>query len=150
MKINKLLKPTHVRISLETAKKRTENWRKFISKVFIGANPATMPKAVYISKKDIEALSVYTLNPKVYGVRAYFTLDSDYVLHPEQNNIRLIMVPVGEAEGMENGKDMFKWSADFLAETTGEFAAEEGDSSIYDFTAPCPDCCDTTSPLYGS
>ncbi len=84
----------------------------------------------------------------ILGVRVYFTLENDHVQDPDSSNVKFIMVLVQDSPDYFNGKDLL-----YIPEGAGMKAlspndGELDDSNIYDFTQPCPDCCDPTSPLY--
>jgi len=144
------LEPTHVIIPVETAIERTQNWRNYINS--IENFPDKTAKGVYISREDILDLAAYlTLDDSLLGVRAYFTLNNDYREYPpDQNEIRLIMVLVKDtaAAGYPNGEDLLTIPENFRSIITNDDPTV-GDSNIYDFTRPCPDCCDVRSPLFG-
>ncbi len=149
MKDNRL-EPTHVIISVEAAIERTENWRNFINGIEDFPDKST--KGVYISRTDIQDLAAYlTVDDSLVGVRAYFTLKNDYKDFPNENEIRLIMVLVQEADAaaFPNGRDLLTVPNTLKGIVPPSPDPSVGDSNIYDFTRPCPDCCDVLSELYG-
>ncbi|GAA4777765.1 hypothetical protein GCM10023231_00200 [Olivibacter ginsenosidimutans] len=131
------------RIPLKKAQKLTKRWRKFLKKQSGDYVFKTLNRGAFIPFEDIDALRQLEWKDKnIIGVRAYFALEKekgpdDTPLH----HVKLILVPV-EKDG-KNGRDV-------LEITTGEAGedAKGKKSSIYDFTTPCPDCCDDDSPLY--
>ncbi|WP_345949595.1 hypothetical protein ABDD95_22375 [Mucilaginibacter sp. PAMB04274] len=135
---SKLTEPTRVIIPVSKAIERTTNWRNFLKKNLEEQESWKIPKAVYISKEDILDLAAACHADKsIAGVRAYFSLTV-----PEEekfrNEIKFVMVLVREEEGMPAGKDVIYLPG----------GSSDDDSSVYDFTRPCPDFCDTTSPLF--
>jgi hypothetical protein len=146
---NPLINSTKEIIPVDAAIAKTTNWRNFMAKSFPEADANDIPKAVYISRGDIQDLASYCENDdSILGVRAYFTLE-----HPLEedtsNQVKFIMVLVKDTPKHPNGEDLLyiPQGADMLALSPD--GGELDDSNIYDFTKPCPDCCDPTSPLYG-
>ena len=129
------------RIPVAEAVDRTSNWRRFLKKLLGEDDSSKLVRGIYISAEDIEALSAICKGDKNFqGVRAYFALLTDKEKWPYVNTVKIVMVPVKKEEGNPNGKDVcILPNIDNL-----------DDSNIYDFTMPCPDCCDTTSMLYSS
>ena len=82
------------------------------------SNPVTTVKAFLIPEED--TVQLYN-EPLVESIRAYLGVDAKGVAH-------LMLVGVDA-----NGKDM-------IDATKGWY--------IYDFTKPCPNTCDPTSPLF--
>jgi hypothetical protein len=150
MKTNRL-EPTHVIIPVDTAIERTKNWRNYINSV--ENFPDKSAKGVYISRTDILDLAAYlTLDESLLGVRAYFALNNDYTeFPPDQNEIRLVMVLVKDTTeaGYPNGEDLLTVPDNFRSLRPTSDDPTIGDSNVYDFTRPCPDCCDLRSPLFG-
>lgn len=129
-------------ISLKKAKEQTKRWRDFLKKKSADYPMKAINKGAFIPFEDIEKLKqMHDGDKEIIGVRAYFALDKfeekdkkDGPLH----HVKLILVPV--EKGGKNGKDIIETpSADGLDKTA---------SAIYDFTMPCPDCCDETSALF--
>lgn len=141
-KVFNLTAPTTNCITLDEAKARTENWRKFISNPSAAAVMQQIPKAVYISKSDI--ISMYKSlenDPALVGARAYFTLDVDPIVETKENIVTFCMVMVKECESSPCGEDV-------IPSQNGMGDGDDDDTGIYDYTRPCPDFCDPKSPLY--
>jgi hypothetical protein len=131
-----------VKITLDTAIQKTTHWRKFLAWLLNEHHSRLITKGVYISKEDIEGLAKMCFeNDSIMGVRAYFTLEHDHETWPYDNEVKFIMVPVEKEPHHKNGKDI-------PVRLLGN-AHNLEDSNIYDFTMPCPDSCDPSSPLYG-
>lgn len=120
-------------IPIAEAKRRTANWRKVMQPLF--KNKRDIPKGFYIPFADIIALS--ELYPQAAGARAYFSLQ-EASFQPGQG-VSAVLVPVAFTDTME-----YK---DIIIPEAGE-GADGDNSSVYDFTKPCPDCCDVVSDLY--
>lgn len=146
------LEPSHVIIPVETAIERTRNWREYINSV--ENFPDKSAKGVYISRTDILDLAAYlTLDESLLGVRAYFSLNNNYQDYPaNQNEIRLVMVLVKDTDTATypNGEDLLTIPPNFSSIIPASDDPTIGDSNVYDFTRPCPDCCDVRSPLFGT
>ncbi|TKC10506.1 hypothetical protein FA048_09995 [Pedobacter polaris] len=129
-------KPTSIlddnRISLAEAMDRTNFWREAIKPLF-DDHDAILPKGFYIPFEDIKALS--DLYPEAIGARAYFTLHKPGFKKGE--GISAVLVPV-RVDDKGICKDIIEPSA----------TSDVEDSSIYDFTKPCPHCCDPESDLF--
>ena len=134
------MKPISVpTIPVKDAQVRVENFRH----QFKASVPEdNIPRAVLIPIQDLMAIvEKYSsvdengdITNKLSGVRAYFAVkETDKAL---PNDITALIVPVDLA-----GNDLIK-NTDTLAD------ADDDDSGIYDFTKPCPDLCDTKSPLF--
>ncbi len=103
-----------------------------------------IPRAIFIPISDLLAIiNSYdilradgtTLN-ELQGVRAYFAVkESDMDL---DDDITAVIVPVGK-----NGEDII-----YKDKGNGGVGEDDDSTEIYDFTQPCPDKCDTRSPLY--
>ena len=137
-------------ISEREAINRTIEWREFIKKnIPDESNEQMIPRAVYISMDDIAAL-YNKYKDRAKGVRAYFTKKDqpcEYPIdelpgdpehhhkhhHKKRPEISVVLVPVNYFD-----KDMI----------TPELTLAAGHSNVYDFTKPCPDLCDVSSPLY--
>jgi hypothetical protein len=138
---NPLIEPTKVIIPVSTAVERTANWRNFLKNKMDVKDPRKMPKAVYISRADIEALAASCqADDTIVGARAYFTLTTPDV-EEIKNEVKFVMVLVKESETKPFGED--------IVYLPGSVGGRDDDSNVYDFTRPCPDCCDITSPLFG-
>ncbi|MBK0379160.1 hypothetical protein [Mucilaginibacter segetis] len=138
---------TMVKIPISTAIKRTENWRSFMGAHF--SDNKKVPKAVFISKIDLlDLVEEIQANDLLMGVRAYFTLDEKHVKGNE-NRLTFLIVPVkaGEERLPFDYVDVVKTDSDISNQfDTGQ--NDTANSNVFDFTKPCPDCCDPTSPLY--
>jgi hypothetical protein len=146
---NPLINPTKVIIPVDLAIAKTANWRMFMEKTFTAATPEELPKAVYISKNDIQDLARYCeADDSILGVRAYFTLDKAYE-EGVTNQVKFIMVLVKDSKGYFNGEDLLYIPAGEDMKALSPDGGNLDDSNVYDFTKPCPDCCDDSSPLYG-
>ncbi|RBL90175.1 hypothetical protein [Chitinophaga flava] len=137
-------------VCIKKAKEHIMNWRTAIKKVLPEPyNQLNIPNAVFIPFADILALAEkykHLHGKEIAGVRGYFAIDQPYF----EDKIRLMLVPVVEVS--ENYIVTYK---DLILETTtteysptGEKAEADVETSVYDFTKPCPDFCDTTSPFY--
>jgi hypothetical protein len=103
---------------------------------------ANIPRAVFIPIDDLLAIinnydavdaNGVEIN-SLSGVRAYFAVkDTDMDL---ADDITAVIVPVDKL-----GKDI-------VQQGKGDGEGDDEPSSIYDFTQPCPDKCDPTSPLF--
>ncbi|TCC90052.1 hypothetical protein EZ428_12240 [Pedobacter frigiditerrae] len=118
------------RISLAEAMDRTNFWRETIKPLFDDQD-AVLPKGFYIPFEDIKALS--ELYPEAKGARAYFTLHQPGFKKGQGISAVLVPVLIDEAGTYK----------DIIEPAT----TDEEDSSIYDFTKPCPHCCDPESEL---
>jgi len=146
---NPLINPTAEIIPVNLAIAKTAYWRQFMQDAVPDALPDTLPKGVYMSRNDIMDLANYcNADDTILGVRAYFTLESDHRLFPDSNNVKFIMVLVQDSPDHFNGKDLLHIPAGMGMRALSPDDGELDDSNIYDFTQPCPDCCDPTSELY--
>jgi len=118
-------------ITLSEAMDRTNNWRQTVKPIF-NDDVSEVPKGFFIHFDDIKALA--EKYPEAAGVRAYFTLLSPGFTPGE--GVSGILVPVAFTED--------RFYRDILDRADADGAPI---SSIYDFTKPCPDSCDETSPL---
>ena len=145
---NPLLEPTKVIIPVDVAIAKTTHWRNFMGHNFPEADTKALPKAVYISKADIQDMAAYCeADDSLLGVRAYFTLENAFK-EGEQNEVKFIMVLVKDTPGYFNGQDMLYIPAGAGMEALSPDGGDVDDSNVYDFTRPCPDCCDPSSPLF--
>lgn len=130
---NKLLKKS---ISVETAKRRTKNWREAV-KVLFKDDLKAVPKGFMIPMEDITKLAENYKDYGIAGVRAYFSFENEKF----EGGVTAVLVPVVLQKG-PNNEDIYK---DLII----EHSHDDGDNtSIYDFTKPCPDSCDVASPLF--
>lgn len=145
---NPLINSTRVIIPVEEAIRKTTNWRNFMAENFSTTDTKMLPKAVYISRSDIEDMAAYcNADDSLLGVRAYFTLDNQYEENIS-NQVKFIMVLVKDTPGYVNGEDLM-----YIPEGSGMLAlspdnADYNQSNVFDFTRPCPDSCDLSSPLF--
>jgi len=127
-------------ITLAEAMTRTNYFRQAAKGLF-NNNVNLVPKGFVISFTDIVDLMQQFTDPSVVGVRAYFTLSQ-----PEfSGGIKGILVPVTEVEAPD-GSIIYK---DLIVNYATKKTVVDGDedAAIFDFTKPCPDACDVTSPL---
>ena len=101
----------------------TANWRNYITT--LDPNPQYI-KAFNIPMQDILNLSQFTKCP---SVRAYLSM----VTPNDVSTLKIILVPVDAA-----GNDILM--------VPGPTGVDQ--SSIFDFTTPCPQTCDLNSPLF--
>jgi hypothetical protein len=106
----------------------TTNWRTYITT--IDTNPNYI-KAFNIPMSDIQNLADFTQCP---NVRAYLAMDNP----KDVSTLKIILVPVDA-----KNNDVLSIPVD-SADSVG--STEQ--SSIYDFTTPCPQACDNDSPLF--
>ena len=138
---NQLTEPTRVIIPVETAIKRTTHWRNFMKENTAAADARRIPKAVYMSRADILAMAKQCeVDDSILGMRAYFTLNNEFT-EDIKNEVKFVMVLVRESETKPFGEDV-------LYAPTPDGTVGEGESNVYDYTRPCPDCCDVESPLF--
>ena len=105
----------------------TTNYRNYISS--FDPSPDFI-KAFLIPMEDIIALASFHKCP---NVRAYLSM----AVPGDNSSMKLILVPVGP-----EGNDILN------VPVTGETGDVVTQSSIYDFTSPCPQACDLHSPLF--
>jgi hypothetical protein len=96
----------------------TTNWRNYISAV--DPNPNNIPMA------DITSLAKFT---KCTSVRAYLAM----VTPGDVSTLKVVLVPVDA-----NGNDI----------TSIPGAGDVTESTVFDFSSPCPQTCDINSPLF--
>lgn len=127
-------------ISVNDAVDRVTRFRDQLAKQVPENN---IPRAIFIPISDLLAIinsyDIFradgtTLN-ELQGVRAYFAVkESDMDL---DDDITAVIVPVDK-----DGKDII-----YKNQGVG-MGDDDDDTEIYDFTQPCPDKCDPTSPLF--
>lgn len=101
----------------------TTNWRNFISSITPSKNYI---RAFYIPITDIDNLATYH---NAVAVRAYLCL----AVPDDPTTAKVVLVPVDS-----NNNDITQVvTPDGLTHST-----------VYDMTQPCPQMCDTNSPLY--
>ncbi len=110
-------------ITLAEGIKITTNWRDYIS--VLDPNPQYI-RAFNIPMEDIVELAQFTKCP---SVRAYLSMATA----GDISSLKVILVPVDV-----NNKDVLS--------VPGPTGVDE--SSIFDFTSPCPQVCDIDSPLF--
>ena len=138
---NQLTEPTRVIIPVETAIERTTNWRNFMKDKTTTKEARKIPKAVYMSRTDLMDMAKQCeADDTIVGMRAYFTLNNEFT-EDIKNEVRFVMVLVRENANMPFGEDVL-----YAPTPDGTVGGEP--SNVYDFTKPCPDCCDPSSPLY--
>jgi hypothetical protein len=103
----------------------TTNWREFISQY----EPNGYIRAFYIPMEDIVSLAAF--HKEAVAIRAYIGLPSK----GDVTDIKLALVPV-----TAKNEDILS-----IPSVTG---SGEEQSTIYDFTTPCPQSCDVNSPLF--
>jgi hypothetical protein len=101
----------------------TSNYRSYISN--IDPSPDYI-KAFNIPMEDIASLADFT---KCTSVRAYLGMS----VPGDISSLKLVMVPVDDS------------NKDILSIPVPDGTTQ---SSIYDFTSPCPQNCDIDSPLF--
>ena len=147
---NPLINSTKEIIPVSVAIAKTTNWRNFMESTFATTDPKALPKAVYISKNDIQDLARYCdADDSILGIRAYFTLDDPYK-EGETNQVKFIMVLVKDSPDHFNGQDILYIPPGLGMTALSPDGGALDDSNVYDFTKPCPDCCDITSPLFSN
>ncbi|HVW14152.1 MAG TPA: hypothetical protein VHB54_10025 [Mucilaginibacter sp.] len=127
-------------ISLELAKIRVTRWLNAITNLpSYNGNPLTIPRAIMISFDDINDIIAKYPEKDLKGIRLYFGLAGEDNPGPANiTDLRGMAVPVFYA-------DKYKHHADLII--TG-LPSNPNDTSIYDFTTPCPAYCDVQSELY--
>lgn len=142
---NQLTDPTRVIIPVPTAIERTTNWRNFMKNNTPVADAYKIPKAVYISRADIVDMAKQCeADESIAGMRAYFTLNNEFSENIK-NEVKFVMVLVRLSDKKPYGDDVLYAPADNNSDGTAGLA---GNSNVYDFTRPCPDVCDSESPLF--
>ncbi|PJJ83599.1 hypothetical protein [Mucilaginibacter auburnensis] len=139
---NQLPTETRVIIPIPEAIERTTNWRNFMKSKTAEADDKMIPKAVYISKQDIMSMAKQCeADESIAGVRAYFTLNDEFS-EQFKNEVTFLMVLVRASDVKPFGEDILYIGDD------GKVNTVAGNSNVYDYTTPCPDVCDVTSPLF--
>lgn len=115
--------PHKTTIDLKEAVHETKNWRM----VLYPFMQEKVLRGFYIPMKDI--IDLAKMHEEAIAVRGYFILND-----PKHfTDVRIALVPVGA-----DGKDILARKG----------PAGDEQSTIYDFTQPCPHLCDKDSPLY--
>jgi hypothetical protein len=125
-------------IDLELARIRVSRWLNAMALVpQFKENPALMPRAIFISLDDINELIAAYPEKELSGIRVYFGIAGEDNPGPASvDDMRGMIVPVLKA-------GPYRPHTDYIVKT-----ADPNDTSIYDFTAPCPVFCDKQSELY--
>lgn len=121
----------------------THNWREFYgSTMGVDPNGPDVFRGFRIPISDFHELldkarEIDESSPgnPVVAVRAYLARHTEGA---EKDSMHVVLVPVVAADDQvayPYGKDMLSF---------------QGESTIYDFTTPCPEQCDTRSQLYAS
>ena len=122
-------------IPVEEAVSRTTQWRALYKETMKCPDEQIL-RAFFIPLEDILEIYNYyqTHAVPILGVRGYLAYIGTEPITPGVYNTDFVLCPVGLDK-----KDIL----------TAPTSLELGDSStIYDFTAPCPTTCDTSSALY--
>lgn len=132
------MKPIKVpTVRLPEAQVRIERFRKQLK----GSMPeSNIPRAILIPIEDLMAIvdKYQTVDQNgditntLQGIRAYFAVKITDMAKPDDVTALIVAVD-------KEGNDIIA--------TSEALEATEG-SEIYDFTKPCPDQCDPTSPLF--
>jgi hypothetical protein len=140
--------PKNTIITLQLAVIRVKRWLNAMKTIpAFAKNPSSIPRALFISRNDL--LQMLADCDKEYpdyeitGVRVYFAIaGEDRPEPPSTCDMRGLLVPVMKLkiEDTHHTDLVFKNMAD----------QNPNDTSIYDFTATCPDYCDPSSELYVS
>jgi hypothetical protein len=117
-------------ITQEDAVKITTSWRNYMAK---SGNPDFI-RAFEIPLDDLLNAAALTQKYGGTGVRAYIGL----AVEGDPTSAKLAIVPIDV-----KGNDILK-----VPDGSQQVAGEE-ESSIFDFTNPCPQACDLNSPLFG-
>ncbi|MFB9845024.1 hypothetical protein [Mucilaginibacter ginsenosidivorans] len=126
-------------IAIEVAKIRVKRWLNWaIESNSYNGNPQSIPRAIMISFNDIDAIREKYKEQSLKGIRLYFGLNGeDDPKPPTTANLCGLIVPVFFA-------DKYRPHADIVINDP----ANPNDTSVYDFTSPCPVYCDFQSELY--
>jgi hypothetical protein len=120
-------------ITREDAIRITTNWRSYVTNNQKAPNPDYI-RAFEIPLVDLLNSSAITQRFGGSAVRAYIGLD----VENDPSSVKLAIVPIDA-----RGNDILA-----VPEGTDRIAVEE-ESTIFDFTNPCPQACDLNSPLFG-
>jgi hypothetical protein len=112
-------------LTLEQGIEFTTNWRNYMESQ---GSSSDFIRAFYIPLDDILNLGNLSERAAGQGVRAYIGLGTPNDL----STAKLVLVPTS---GPEPGLDVLQ-------------DPQTGDSTIFDFTSPCPTVCDLDSPLF--
>jgi hypothetical protein len=143
LRVNKPLEENT--IDLKKAMDETNNWREFLKNEVRDYDVNTLSRGALIPLEDIlEIAKKFSSRSEIQGIRAYFAIEN-YSYDPDKGSsldyVKLLLVPVKKNPDFPNGEDMLFDTDDTVKEAPAK-------SAIYDFTMPCPDCCDVKSVLY--
>jgi hypothetical protein len=128
------------RVSVDQAKKEIKRWKEHFLELGDDA-PYDFVQAFFIPMHDIKRLYENYKDLQPTGVRAYIgiTDENEEGCAP----LRLLLVPA------RKHTDFYKHHEHrhHALETEAELNSDAGDSSIYDFTMPCPDVCAESNGL---
>jgi hypothetical protein len=120
-------------IPLSEAEKSIKDYKEMMEKHFKVKKQDVLKAYLIHSEELLEAMGVSDVTPKYPHVRVYIgKKQGDYT-----NDMKLFVTPADE-----NGKDII------LEGPINDL----GDSVpyVFDLNAPCPNACDTSSPLYNA
>jgi hypothetical protein len=147
-------------ISLELAKALTTRWRTYYAdllrayknrdpkkKIIINVTPNDQDvfRGFTIPLKDLKSIVAAAENHnkkkknkdnQIDAVRGYLAMDTPSS-EGRPGLVHILLLPVADNKDVTN------------VSPTDEDGTGTLESSIYDFSAPCPDVCDVSSPLYG-
>jgi hypothetical protein len=139
----KKLKQSGGRIPIPQAKEEIKRWKNQF--LLLGDDPPyDFVQSFFIPMHDIQQLYENYKHLDPTGVRAYIGITDK-----DENGcapLRLLLVPA------KKHTDFYNHHKHHHAETEAEIGDElgvddAGDSSVYDFTTPCPDVCATANEL---
>jgi hypothetical protein len=137
-KLKKSTDPTTT-IPVALAVTRVKRWLQIV-----GAMPGfetkhdSIPRAIFISFDDIKQLEADYPPDTLKGIRLYFGVaGEDQPTGPSVEDLRGMIVPVLKTDKPGQHKDLIESDE-----------ANPNNTSIYDFTTPCPKYCDVNSELY--
>lgn len=129
--------PSNPPVPLPDAIDMTTNWRAYYGEI-TGTDPADAFRGFKIPLEDLQSIiDLAKTDPTIDAARAYLALgapSNGNIIDP--STIHILLVPVRGTT--PKGIDVLE--------------AQRGDimeSTIMDFTQPCPSMCDVDSPLYG-
>jgi len=126
-------------IPLALAKIRVLRWLKIIAAIpGFEKKHDLIPRALFIAFDDLKQLEAAYPPDTLKGIRIYFGVaGEDQPLAPSVYDLRGMVVPVLKTD--KHGK---------FTDLVESDAANPNNTSIYDFTSPCPRDCDINSELY--
>ena len=137
-KLKKNSDPTTTTIPVALAVTRVKRWLQILAAMpDFEKKHDSIPRAIFISFDDIKQLQADYPPDTLKGIRLYFGVaGEDQPMPASVEDLRGMIVPV-------------------LKSPTGRFIdliesdeANPNDTSVYDFTSPCPKYCDVNSELY--